>query len=58
MKLSAFTLLWFLVSAALVGASLVGVFRPHTVLCEYRYGLALAGWAVLALGIIFKGRSH
>jgi len=59
MKLSAFTLLLFLLSAALVMASLIGVFREHTpYLSEYRYGLLLGGWGVLAFGIIFKGRSN
>jgi hypothetical protein len=58
MKLSAFTLLLFLLSAALAMASLIGVFRPLTPwLSEYKYGLMLAGWGVLAFGIIFKGRS-
>lgn len=58
MKLSALTLLLFFVSAALVMASVIGYFRPLPYITEYRYWLALAGYAVLTFGIIFKGHSH
>jgi len=58
MKLSALTLLLFFVSAALVMASVIGYFRPLPYVTEYRYWLAVGGYAILAFGIIFKGQSH
>ncbi len=58
MKLSALTLLLFFVSAALVMASVIGYFRPLPYVTEYRYWLAIGGYAILAFGIIFKGQSH
>jgi len=56
-KLSALTLLLFFVSVVLIVGSLIGYFRPMPYLTEYRYWLALGGYAVLAFGIIFKGHS-
>ena len=58
MKLSAFTLLLFFVSVALVIASLIGHFRDVQYLTEYQYWLMTGGFGVLAFGIIFKGQSH
>ncbi len=58
MKLSAFGLLLFFVSAALVMASLLGYFRDVPYLTAYRYWLALGGYGVMVLGIVFKGQSH
>jgi hypothetical protein len=58
MKLSAFTLLLFFVSVALVMASLIGHFRTVPHLSEYQYWLMTAGFGVLAYGLIFKGQSH
>ncbi len=57
MKLSALTLLLFFVSVALIAGSLIGYFHPTPYLTEYRYWLAISGYAVLAFGIIFKGHS-
>ncbi len=57
MKVSAFTLLLFFVSVALVMASLVGHFRSVPPLSEYQYWLMTAGFGVLAFGLIFKGQS-
>ncbi len=58
MKLSAFTLLLFFVSVALVIASLIGHFRDVQYLTQYQYWLMTGGFGVLAFGIIFKGQSH
>ncbi|ESQ80708.1 hypothetical protein AEAC466_21625 [Asticcacaulis sp. AC466] len=56
MKVSAFTLLLFFISVALVMASLIGYFGIAPQLREYHYWLMTGGFAVLALGIIFKGQ--
>lgn len=58
MKLSAFTLLLFFVSVALVMASLIGHFKNIPHLSEYQYWLMTAGFGVLAYGLIFKGQSN
>ncbi|MBW8882869.1 MAG: hypothetical protein JF615_16030 [Asticcacaulis sp.] len=58
MKLSAFSLLLFFVSVALVIASLIGHFRDVQYLTQYQYWLMTGGFAVLTFGIIFKGQSH
>jgi len=58
MKLSAFTLLMFLVSVTLVMGSLIGHFRDIPYLSEYQYWLMTGGFAVLAFGLIFKGQSQ
>lgn len=55
MKLSAFTLLMFFISVALVMASLIGHFRHVEFLTEYQYWLMTGAFGVLAFGIIFKG---
>lgn len=39
-------------------ASVIGYFRPLPYVTEYRYWLAVGGYAILAFGIIFKGQSH
>jgi hypothetical protein len=61
MKLTATTLLLFLISVALVFASLIGYMRPFEGLgvdfmSENKYSLMMAGYAILALGVIFRGR--
>ncbi len=58
MKLSAFSLLLFFVSVALVVASLIGHFREVEYLTTYQYWLMTGGFGVLAFGIIFKGQAH
>ncbi|MFT4075287.1 MAG: hypothetical protein QM647_07110 [Asticcacaulis sp.] len=58
MKLSAFTLLLFFVAVALVGASLLGHFRPVPHISEYAYWLMTAAFAVLSFGIVFKGETR
>ncbi len=58
MKVSAFTLLLFFIAVALVMASLIGHFYAIPQLSEYQYWLMTGAFAILALGIIFKGQSH
>lgn len=58
MKLSAATLLLFLVSVALVTAGLLGHFRPDLMAPEIvanRFWFVAAGWGVLAVGVLLKG---
>jgi len=57
MKLTAFTLLMFLIAVALVTASLIGHFRAVPYLSDYQYWLMTGGFGVLAFGLIFKGQS-
>jgi hypothetical protein len=54
MKFSASLLLLFLVSAALVIASLIGFCRYVPGLSEHSIILLLAGYGVLALGVLFR----
>jgi hypothetical protein len=57
-KLSAATLLLFLVSVALVTAGLLGHFRPDLMAPEVvaaRFWLVASGWGVLAFGVLLKG---
>jgi len=61
MKLTATTILLFLISVALVIASLIGYFRPVEgvgvdFMTQYKYALMGAGYAVLAFAVIFRGR--
>ncbi|MFT3997018.1 MAG: hypothetical protein QM667_06405 [Asticcacaulis sp.] len=61
MKLTATTILLFLISVALVIASLIGYFRPFEAegvafMAENKYVLMGAGYAVLAFAVIFRGR--
>lgn len=57
MKPSAPLLLAFLLSVALVMAGLIARFRPELLpqLQGYDFGLLLAGYATLALAVLFKG---
>lgn len=57
MKLSAATLLLFLVSVVLVAAGLLGHFRPDLMapeIVDNRFWLVAAGWGVLAFGVLLK----
>ncbi|ADU13171.1 hypothetical protein [Asticcacaulis excentricus] len=61
MKLTATTILLFLISVSLVFASLIGYFRPFEgegvdFMTQYKYVLLGAGYAVLAFAVIFKSR--
>jgi hypothetical protein len=58
MKLSAPTILLFLISAALVATGLIGWFQPtllpHDV-AENRFWFVTAGWGVLAFATLIRG---
>jgi hypothetical protein len=54
MKFSASLLLLFLMSAALVIASLIGFYRYIPGVSEHSIILLLAGYGVLALGVLFR----
>jgi len=61
MKLTATTILLFLISVALVIASLIGYFRPVEGLgvdfmAAHSFALMGAGYAVLAFAVIFRSR--
>jgi hypothetical protein len=56
MKLDAVMLMIFILSLAIVGASLFGNIHPTPFLTENRYWLLIAGYGILSLGIIFRSR--
>lgn len=61
MKVTASTLLLFLISVALVFASLIGCFRPFEgdsvdFMAQYKYGFMAAGYAVLAFAVVFRNQ--
>ncbi|MFN3229449.1 MAG: hypothetical protein ACK41P_06320 [Asticcacaulis sp.] len=56
MKLTAPTILLFLISLTLVVAALVGHVRETPYLSEHKFWLAVAGYGVLVFGTIFRGR--
>jgi uncharacterized membrane protein YedE/YeeE len=56
MKFDAVLLLVFFISLALVGASVLGLFRPIPFVSDHSYGFIIAGYALLVIGILFKSR--
>ena len=55
MKLSAPTMITFLVSLALVVLGVVGKVTPSGILSVYTYAFVFIGYVVLAVGCLFKG---
>lgn len=59
MKLAAPTILFFLISLAMVVVAVVGHFQPAQIPSElvgHRFWLAVGGYAVLVLGMLFRGK--
>jgi hypothetical protein len=59
MKLAAPTIVFFLVSLALVVMAVVGHFQPSQIPAElvgHRFWLAVGGYALLVLGMLFRGK--
>jgi hypothetical protein len=57
MRLSAQTILLFLVSVALVATGLIGWFRPAALpadVADAKFWFVFAGWAVLALATLLR----
>lgn len=55
MKLSAPTQIFFIISLVLVILALIGHFQLIPNITPYQFWLAVSGYAVLALGCLFKG---
>jgi hypothetical protein len=58
MKLSAPTVLLFLISLALAGAGVLGHVQPSLLppeVAAQKFWLVVAGWGVLGLGVLVRG---
>jgi hypothetical protein len=59
MKLAAPTILFFLVSLAMVVTAVVGRLQPSQIppeLVAHTFWLAVGGYALLVLGMLFRGK--
>ncbi|MEQ1843060.1 MAG: hypothetical protein ABL994_21870 [Verrucomicrobiales bacterium] len=55
MKLSAPTQVFFIISVVLAALALLGKFAVVAAVAPYSIWLAIAAWAVLAIGSLMKG---
>jgi hypothetical protein len=58
MKLSAPTVLLFLISLALTATGVIGQFQPSLLPTEVvanKFWFVLGGWGVLTVGVLFRG---